>query len=90
MRPGETSAQGENRVRQRPGFVGANAEFAAGVGDALGVIAQRKSAGWGQVLKFATFCHRLLCARSGVVSPIECYGTSGPTDKVCDQTLSVS
>src|SRR5258708_39715893 len=42
VRPGGTAAQGQDRVGQRERPVGAQAEFAAAVGDALRTIAQRK------------------------------------------------
>ena len=44
MRPGETAAQRQDAVRHREGFVGAEAEFAAGIGDALRAIVQREGA----------------------------------------------
>lgn len=47
VRPGRTAAQREDRVRHRPGFVGANAKFAPGVGDALRAVGQRKGVGAG-------------------------------------------
>src|SRR5580692_12664346 len=45
MRPGEALAQGENAVRERKGLVGADAEFAAYVGDVTPGIGQREIAG---------------------------------------------
>ena len=44
MRPGEAAAQRQHAVGHGEGFVGADAEFAARVGDALGGIGQRESA----------------------------------------------
>ena len=42
MRPIEAAAQGEDRILHRKGFVGAEAEFAAGTRDIPGTIGQRK------------------------------------------------
>src|SRR5450432_2457720 len=38
VRPGKTPAQAEDRIRHRPGFVGAHTDFAAGIGYGLGVV----------------------------------------------------
>jgi len=45
MRPGETAAQRQDRALHRPGFVGANAEFAARIRDVLGIIGERECIG---------------------------------------------
>jgi Domain of unknown function (DUF4915) len=42
MRPGETAAQRKDTVGRRKGLVGAEAEFAARIGDALGAVSQRE------------------------------------------------
>jgi hypothetical protein len=42
VRPGEAAAQGQNTVLHGEGFVGAQAEFAAGVGDALRAVGEGK------------------------------------------------
>ncbi len=45
MRPGGAAAQRQDGVLHREGFVGAQAEFAARIGDALRTIGQRKRVG---------------------------------------------
>ena len=47
MRPGGAAAQGQDRVIDREGLVGADAEFAADIGDVSGAVVERKGAGAG-------------------------------------------
>jgi hypothetical protein len=45
MRPSSAAAQGQHAILHSEGFVGAQAEFAAGIGDALRIVTERKHAG---------------------------------------------